>query len=121
MYRDIKPINEYLKKNNMKILFESDLPPRLLKQFISNFDKRLYGINYDTGNSNYYGYNPQEELYLYGKYINNIHIKDSDHVSRTLRLGSGTFNFKEFFKCLKKSLTPAYLYCKLQDLKRIHI
>ena len=102
LYRDIKPINEYLKKNNMKILFESDLSPRLLKQFISNFDKRLYGINYDTGNSNYYGYNPQEELYFYGKYINNIHIKDSDHISRTLRLGSGTFNFKEFFKCLKK-------------------
>ena len=119
MYRDIKPINEYL-KNNMRFYLKSDLPPRLLKQFISNFDKKDYGINYDTGNSNYYGYNPQEELYLYGKYINNIHIKDSDHVSRTLRLGSGTFNFKEFFKCKKKSYAGIFILQTARS-KTIHI
>ena len=102
LYRNIKPINKYLKKNDMKILFESDFSPGKLKQFISNFDKKLYGINYDTGNSNYFGHNPEEELYMYGKYIDNIHIKDSDKANITIRLGDGTFNFKQFFSHLKK-------------------
>ena len=97
-----KKITPFIKKCKVEILFESDYEPYKLKKFIENFDKRLFGINYDTGNSASLGYNIDNEFKIYGKYIKNIHIKDRLYKGKTIRLGEGNVNFKKLFKNINK-------------------
>ena len=69
--RNIYPL---LQLNKIKALFETDFKPKKYLKFIKNFNRKFFGINYDTGNSASYGFNPNEEISLYGKYIDNVHI-----------------------------------------------
>jgi len=92
----------FLKKNKIIILFESDYHPKKLRDFIRKFNPDVFGINYDTGNSAALGYDVKKEFYYYGNYIKGIHIKDRILKSRTVRLGDGNVDFKLFFKLLKK-------------------
>ena len=101
----LKILNLYiplLKKKNMQIAFESDFKPKKLKMFIDKFDKKIFGINYDLGNSSHFGYDVKEEFKMYGNRILNIHIKDRKYKGSTVRLGDGNADFKSFFKMLKK-------------------
>ncbi len=98
-------LNSYkllLKKNDVKIAFESDFKPHKLKKFIKKFDKKIFGINYDLGNSSHFGYNVRKEFEAYSDRILNIHIKDRKYKGSTVKLGNGNANFKLFFKMLKK-------------------
>ena len=97
-----KKLKKHIKKKKIQILFESDFGPKKLKKFILNFDKSIFGINYDLGNSASMGFNVDEEFDAYFKYIKNIHIKDRIFRGNTVRLGKGNVNFKKFFKNLKK-------------------
>ena len=45
-----------LSKQGVRIVFESDLPPAPLAQFIDKFPREVFGINYDSGNSAALGY-----------------------------------------------------------------
>ena len=80
---------EFFKKNELQIIFESDFPPRKLKNFINQFPSKNFGINYDTGNSASLGYNFSEEFDAYFKNIKNIHIKDRLLNGTTVPLGQG--------------------------------
>ena len=73
----------------------------LLEGFISKFDKSLFGINYDSGNSAALDHNIKEEFKFYGNRIYNVHIKDRIKYGKTVRLGLGNANLKELFKKLK--------------------
>lgn len=84
----------------IKILFESDFPPKQLSKFISQFNFNYFGINYDIGNSASLGYNPIDEFLAYGPNILNIHIKDRLFLGSTVPLGQGNANFEEIFKLL---------------------
>jgi len=88
-------------KGRVKILIESDFPPEKLKAFITNFKSKKIGINYDTGNSAYFNYNFNKEK-EYFKFVKNIHLKDRLLFGKSVRLGSGNWNYKIFFKFLKK-------------------
>lgn len=94
-------IIENIKKNNMKIIFESDFPPKKLRKFISLFDKNYFGINYDVGNSAGLGYEINDEFKCYGKFIKNVHIKDRYKYGKSVKLGRGNVNFIKFFKNLE--------------------
>jgi len=83
---------QILKEGNLQILFESNFPPKKLKQFISKFPTNYFGINYDTGNSASLGYNHKEEFESYFKYIKNVHIKDRVLGGTTVPLGEGDAN-----------------------------
>ena len=98
----LKSFIKLLKKKNIQILFESDFNPKKLKNFINKFDKDLFGINYDLGNSASLGYDINEEFESYFEFIKNIHIKDRILNGNTVRLGKGNANFNKFFKNLKK-------------------
>lgn len=87
---------------NLKILFESDLPPKALASFISLFPKEAFGLNYDTGNSASLGFNALDEFDAYGERIENVHIKDRPFQGSTVPLGIGDANFEMIFKALKK-------------------
>ena len=80
---------DFLKNNDLQIIFESDLPPRKLKNFIDQFPSETFGINYDTGNSASLGYNFSEEFDAYFKNIKNIHIKDRLLNGPTVPIGQG--------------------------------
>ena len=90
--------NNYLKKT--KILFEVDLVPKRVKSFIGKLDKS-FGINYDAGNSAFFGYNFNDEKQYFDRVLN-IHIKDRKKGGQTVSLGRGDVDFKLFLKYLLK-------------------
>jgi L-ribulose-5-phosphate 3-epimerase len=95
-------LKKFLIKNKVTILFESDFRPENLKKFINKFDKKCFGINYDTGNSAGLGYKVEKEFEYYGKFIKNIHIKDKILRGKTVRLGKGCAKFDKVFKSISK-------------------
>ena len=98
----LKRINKVLSKNKIKILFETDFEPKRYLQFIKKFNKNFFGINYDIGNSASYNFNPNEEISLYGKYIDNVHVKDRIYNGSTVFFGEGDADFQTVFKKLKE-------------------
>tara|TARA_Y100001936_G_C15981989_1_gene617280 strand:+ start:173 stop:1003 length:831 start_codon:yes stop_codon:yes gene_type:complete len=97
-----KSLKKILKKNKVQIIFESDYHPKKLGIFIKKFDRKYFGINYDTGNSASLNYNMNHEFKYYGNRILNVHIKDRKKFGNTVRLGQGNTNFKQLFTNLKK-------------------
>lgn len=87
--------------NRSKILFELDFRPRKVLKFIKKFNNK-FGINYDLGNSAALNYNFKNEK-IYFKYVRNIHIKDRLIRGHSVRLGTGNWKYKEFFKYIKKN------------------
>ena len=81
-------------------LIESDYHPKKLLKFIKKVNNRKIGINYDTGNSAYFGYSPAQEK-KYFKYVKNVHLKDKKIKGPSVSLGSGSVNFKSFFLMLR--------------------
>lgn len=102
LIKSCKYVFKYIKNSNVRIIFESDFSPQKLKKFIKKFDKKYFGINYDSGNSAGMGYKIDDEFKNYGKYIYNVHIKDRLKYGKTVRLGHGNANFLKLFKNLKK-------------------
>ena len=98
----LKKINPVLRTNKIKILFETNFKPKKYLKFIKKFNRKFFGINYDIGNSASYGFNPNEEISLYGKYVNNVHIIDRVYKCKTVPLGLGNADFLSVFKKLKQ-------------------
>lgn len=95
LFNSLNNISQLLDKN-VNIIFELDLEPYKVLDFIKNFDAIKFGINYDTGNSASYGFEFEDEMNIYFNYIKNIHIKDRKKNSISVPLGSGDFDFKKF-------------------------
>lgn len=89
------------KLGSLKILFETDYKPKDVFLFLKKFKSKKYGINYDTGNSACMNYSILDEL-IYFKFVKNIHIKDRKKFGNTVDLGIGNWNYKLFFKKIKK-------------------
>jgi len=82
------------------ILIESDLSPKKMNLLLNEINSENVGINYDTGNSAGKGYSLKKEK-KYFKFVKNIHLKDKKFKGKSIRLGKGDFDFKNFFKYLK--------------------
>jgi len=95
----ILPVAE---KYKIKIGLETDLQPQKVLFLIKKINHTMVGANYDTGNSASLGYNPKEELNLYGEKIFNVHIKDRMFHGSTVQLGTGDTKFIQFFNSLKR-------------------
>ena len=91
-----------LHKYGIDIVFESDFTPDRLKDFIDRFSPENYGINYDIGNSAAMGFDPKEEISLYGHRIMNVHVKDRLIHGTTVPLGEGNANIPKVLKELKR-------------------
>ena len=79
------------------IVLECDLPPRLLAKMMNDYDDAFLGINYDTGNSTWFGYDPESELPLYAHHVRNVHVKDCNVFDYSVPLGSGKTRFADVF------------------------
>lgn len=91
---------ELFRQLGLHIIFESDLAPAPLAEFITQLPVDAFGINYDIGNSASLGFNPQEEFAAYGKRIANVHIKDRTLGGTTVPLGTGNADFLNIFSLL---------------------
>jgi hexulose-6-phosphate isomerase len=82
------------------ILLESDLNSRSYADLMARHEHPRLGINYDTGNSTYFGFSPADEIPAYGRYIRNVHIKDCTRADYSVPLGQGETRFDEVIKHL---------------------
>jgi hexulose-6-phosphate isomerase len=82
------------------ILIETDLAPEALVDFLTSCRHPRLGVNYDTGNSTWFGFDPGEELGGYHADIRNIHIKDCTRSLYSVPLGSGETKFDVIFGLL---------------------
>lgn len=87
---------------NLKIVFETDFNPTKCLQFINKLDKKVFGINYDMGNSASLGFDPVDEISLMHNRIWNVHVKDRIYNGSTVALGKGDVDFEKVFFYLKK-------------------
>jgi L-ribulose-5-phosphate 3-epimerase len=90
----------WLLKNNIKVIFESDLDPESFTSFIDLLPDDSFGVNYDIGNSASLGFDPLVEFNAYGKRIYNVHVKDRLYRGGTVPLGTGVADFKKVAKAL---------------------
>lgn len=99
----ILPLRDRLVAAGMKIVFESDLAPGPLAQFIARLPADAFGINYDIGNSAALGYSAPEEIASYGQRIDNVHVKDRALHGTTVPLGTGNADLPGAFRALRSA------------------
>ena len=87
----------FLTEHGLRVVFESDFPPRELARFIGRLDPAVFGVNYDIGNSASLGFDPTEEMAAYGSRLLNVHVKDRARRGTTVPLGAGSANFDAVF------------------------
>jgi hexulose-6-phosphate isomerase len=92
-----------LAKQNVRIVFESDLPPQPLAQFIAKLPRENFGINYDSGNSASLGYDSAEEISAYAARILNVHVKDRLRGGTTVPLGTGAADLAKTIRLIEQS------------------
>lgn len=90
----------FLAKHNLQIIFESDFKPTELARFIARLPAKLFGINYDIGNSAALGFNSVEEFAAYGDRVVNVHVKDRALGGTTVPLNTGNADFDAVFAAL---------------------
>lgn len=82
------------------ILLEADLAPGPFAALLEGFRHPRLGINYDSGNSTYFGFDAAEELTTYIGHVRNVHVKDCTQKDYSLPLGSGDTPFDVVFERL---------------------
>lgn len=88
-------------KQGIFILLETNLTPKEISSVLKLIPSNRILINYDTGNSAYWGFKPKEEISIYGNRIGNVHIKDCTQKNYSVPLGEGNVDFELVFKLLR--------------------
>ena len=92
--------SDTLAQNRTELFVEINLPPPEVSKFLEIINSDRVRINYDTGNSAYWGYSSIEECKIYGKHFGSVHIKDCTPEDYSVPLGTGSFEFDLFFSGL---------------------
>jgi len=104
-----KYIDENLLGEKVRIAIESDFEPKRINQFMKDIGSENIGINYDSGNSASLGYNFEEEMSEYSKFILNIHLKDRKYRGSTVPFGEGDAPLNEQITYFNKYLNECNL------------
>jgi L-ribulose-5-phosphate 3-epimerase len=99
LLNDLVPL---LDQKKVYLLLETNLNPKENSEILKRMPSDYILINYDTGNSIYWGFNPEDEIPVYGSRIGNIHIKDCTVKDYTVPLGQGDVDFNLTFKLLRE-------------------
>ena len=103
-------IQKYLKSKKIRIAFESDYDYKELRNFIEKFDPKVFGINYDIGNSAGKNYDYKMEFKSYFNRIINVHIKDKNKSDITVPLFSGKAKILKILRYfVKKNYNGNYI------------
>ena len=100
--KQISKIIPTIEKENINLSLETDLAPKPFIELLNKLNSKNITVNYDIGNSASLGYNPTEELEIYGDRISDIHIKDRTLDGGPVVLGEGDADFDSFFNALSK-------------------
>lgn len=92
----------FAEERKLHILLETDLHAAVIVDLLKHFQHPCLGLNYDTGNSTWFGFDPEEELRSYHQYIRNIHIKDCTRKDYSVPLGLGETLFDTIFSLLQQ-------------------
>ena len=102
-YLDIlQSLRQYLDYSEVKLLIETDLNQEEMIEFFTYIETEKILINYDTGNSAYWGFDQLSEIGLYGHLIGSVHIKDCTPERYSVPLGEGNVDFPRIFSLLKR-------------------
>jgi hexulose-6-phosphate isomerase len=85
------------------ILLECDLAPDALAAFMARNRHTRLGINYDCGNSTWFGFAPEDEIPALARDIRNVHIKDCTRADYSVPLGAGETRFDAVFGLLAQA------------------
>ena len=114
---DVIPIAE---KNNVKLLIEPE-PDLLIEKssqfidFISRFDSKYLGLNFDIGHFFCVNEDPAELIKTLAKFISHIHLEDisKDRVHKHLIPGEGAIDFHSIFKAIEEIGYDDYITIEL--------
>ena len=95
--RVLQPALKRAAAAGIDILLECDLAPDALSAFLARHRHPKLGINYDCGNSTWFGFDPDDEVPAYGAAIRNVHIKDCTRADYSVPLGRGETRFDAVF------------------------
>jgi len=98
----VKEVLPLAREHKIEIGFETSFPPGPFLDFLSSFNDPLIKANYDIGNSACLGYDTNEEIAAYGKFISNVHIKDRLLGGSTVPLVAGNADFIKTFHALSE-------------------
>ena len=96
-------MSDLLSDTNTCILLETDLDPENILNLLNLIDTPHVKLNYDTGNSAYWGFRADLEISKYAQYIGNVHIKDCTPEDYSVPLGTGNVNFDTVFSLLREN------------------
>lgn len=102
LFYNIEKLSKTATESGVTFLFETDLKPEQNLRLMERFDGLPVGLNYDTGNSAYWEFDPNLEIDLFGRWIKNVHIKDCLPKIYSVPLGEGNVNFDLIMKKLSK-------------------
>jgi len=89
------------KQYGIHFILETDLNPEDNVKLMKKMNGISVGLNFDMGNSAYWGFDTDYELPLIGEWIKNVHVKDCTPKDYTLPLGNGNVDFTKVFRHLK--------------------
>ena len=92
----------FIKEKGVNLLLEVSISPEKICKLLDRIPSQRIQLNYDTGNSAYWGYHPEDEIPVYGHRIGNIHIKDCTPADYSVPLGEGNVDFELIFNLLKE-------------------
>lgn len=99
--RSAEPLSEIVSNTGIQVSIESDLEPVALSRLLDELDDRVFGVNYDIGNSASLGYEPDEEFDTYGRAISVVHVKDRRLRGGSVVLGQGNANIPRAIERLR--------------------
>ena len=102
LIEQLSRLDNKAKKYGIDFILETDLSPDRNVTLMQSMSGMSVGMNFDMGNSAYWGFDSDYELPLIGSWIKNVHVKDCNPKDYTLPLGDGDVDFKKVFTHLKK-------------------
>lgn len=91
---------EIAEAEDIDILLETDLAPAPFAELMRRHAHPCLGVNYDMGNSTYFGFDPREEIRAYHEHIRNVHVKDCTQADYSVPLGTGETEMETVFALL---------------------
>ena len=88
-------ICEFLRTIDIKVAFETDMPPEYNLKLINSLNSNSIGINYDIGNSASFGFSVSHEFSVLKNLIIHLHVKDRIFRGHSVPLGTGDVNWGE--------------------------
>ena len=98
----LKKISNTISNSKLIICLETVLSAKDLIKLLKKINRKNVKCVFDTGNRVLISKSLEKEIFSLNKFIGHVHIKDKNKKNINVVLGTGSVNFLEIFKALKK-------------------